>query len=636
MLLAKSKKLINTHFQQLLGNIQPAKQLDYDGLHCIKLIQKQLTTISDEMLSSNFQLLANEVAADPNADVLYRCFAYIREAAARALNMPHYDVQLLAGLAMAKNAIAEMATGEGKTLVATLPACYFALFKKGVHVMTVNAYLAERDCNLMRPLYQQLGLSVGFIRHDLSYEEKRRAYQCDITYGVGSDFGFDYLKDQLEVQTIPNLPLGQEFRTTMRGMSLRKPKLTQRGQEYAIIDEADSVMLDEASSALILSGSSDQLHPYPQPYCLAEQLADSLQKGIDYLIDDTTGAIILLENKQRDLYQCLDRESRLSLVRPWENYIRQALKARHIIKKDEAYIIVDEAIQIVDEFTGRRFEDRTWSEGLHQAVEAKEGLPITCESQSILKITRQRFFNLYKQGKCGMTGTAVGCEKEFKQIFDLSIAAIPLRCGNKRKVLPTLFFANEKSKQQAIIDFVEQIHKVGQPVLLGTRSIKQSEEMAQYLVEKGYKVDLLNAKQDEQEAELISQAGQVGKITIATNMAGRGSDIPLSAKVKELGGLTVIVSEPHLSNRVDRQLIGRCARQGNPGLAIMFVSAEDELFKHSASLKSVIQRQHASHSEELNTLLLKLQHHLDYDAYQQRLKLFRYNRWVEKLMAKIS
>lgn len=637
MLLAKSKVVIQQRFEHVFAQFVQTEELDQHGLDLIKEHQQLLVELSDNELSERFLLLADQLQEDSVSvdDVLYRCFAFVREAAARAMKMPHYDVQLLAGMAMCRNAIAEMATGEGKTLVATLPACYFALFRQGVHVMTVNAYLAERDCQLMRPLYELLGLTVGHIRHDMSYTEKKQAYQCDITYGVGSDFGFDYLKDQLEIQSMPDLPLGHQFRASMRGLALGKPKLVQRGQQYAIIDEADSVMLDEASSALILSGSSNEQHPFPQPYYAAKELADSLQRGVDYLIDETTGAIILLEHDQQDLYRNLTRESRLSLVRPWENYIKQALKALHIVRKDESYIVVDGKVQIVDEFTGRRFEDRSWSEGLHQAVEAKENMMITCESQSILKITRQRFFNLYTQGKCGMTGTAIGCEKELKQIFDLSVVAIPLRCGNKRKVLPTRFFANQAEKHQAIIRFVEQIHTSGQPILVGTRSIKQSEELAEQLVDKGLKVNLLNAKQDQHEAELIAQAGKKGKVTIATNMAGRGSDIPLSDKVKQLGGLVVVVSEPHLSNRVDRQLVGRCARQGNPGLAIMFVSAEDELLKHSVSLKNNIE-QHGLSDDELHSLLLKLQFKLDHDAYQGRLKLFRYNKWVEKLLEKIS
>ncbi|MGH1428672.1 MAG: preprotein translocase subunit SecA [Arenicella sp.] len=613
-----------------------------------RLIQKIRTKFSDyeslkdDEIASQMTQLRIAVDQTPHQETVVACFALVMQASTRTLGMTHYDVQLNAGLSMIEKTIAEMATGEGKTLVATLPASFFALYGKGVHVMTVNAYLAERDCLLMKPVYELLGLTVGFIRFDIDDDKKRLAYGCDITYGVGTDFGFDYLKDQLKIQNSAKQPLGRGFHAKLKGLEFVKPQTVLRKHAYAIVDEADSVMLDEASSSLILSSGSDDPHPYPRIYTSANDIALSLKKDEHYIIHPQTQAIHLVEDSRPLWEEALDRDNRLQLVRSWQQYILQALKAHHSVLIDEAYIIEDGEIQIVDEYTGRRFSDRKWSDGLHQAVEAKEGLQITQESQSMLKIPRQQFFALY-EGVCGMTGTALGCEREFKSIFNLSVVAIPPNKPNKRRVLPTRFFATEKAKDEAVLAIIQKATKKGNPILVGTRTIQKSERLVELIKQlpidnNATTVQLLNARNDKEEAELIADAGRAKTITIATNMAGRGSDIPLTPESEALGGLFVIVSEPHLSNRVDRQLIGRCARQGDPGIAISFVSAEDELVGHDLSLKKKIQAlsQKAQCSKELEKKIFQLQFSLDQQAYQSRYKLFKYNSWLASILEKIS
>jgi len=402
-------------------------------------------------------------------------------------------------------------------------------------------------------------------------------------------------------------------------------------------------MLDEASSSLILSSGSDQAHPFPEIYQKAHEVASSLSEDVHFSIDSKLNSVTLFEANKDDWELALGRTLRLLLVRPWQMYILQALKAQHCVHLDDAYIIQESAIEIVDQFTGRRSSDRKWSEGLHQAIEAKEGLTITLESQSMLKIPRQQFFALY-DGVCGMTGTALGCEKEFKVIFNLGVIGIPPNKANRRRLFETRFYATNQEKNQAIIKTVEKISKKSNPILIGTKTISASETFY-HLIESSdtlndVTLQMINAKNDAEEAELVAKAGELNTITIATNMAGRGTDIPLSDAADEAGGLFVIVSEPHLSNRVDRQLIGRSARQGDPGYAMTFVSAEDELLEHDESLrKRILQLSHAQQTHEnpaLEKMRLALQYSIDQKAFASRLKLFKYNQWLGELLEKIS
>ena len=639
--------LVKAGFQRFLS--QSSKRTisakHYKMIRQIRAEYKRYEQTTDIDLETVFHQLSDEDRDEKSEEfsekTTCKLFALVMLAATRAVGMTPYDVQIAAGLAMIEKNIVEMATGEGKTLVATLPASYFALLKKGVHVMTVNAYLAKRDCELMKPVYALLGLSVGYVSHDMDDAFKKQAYKCDITYGVGTDFGFDYLKDQLKLQRMPKLHLGHGFQSKMKGLALTKPDVVQRKHAYTIVDEADSVMLDEASSSLILSTGSDQAHPFPEVYQKANEVAQNLVEGVHFEIDTKKSGVTLFNVQTEDWELALSRELRMLLVRPWQMYVLQALKAHKAIHIDDAYIIEQDKIEIVDEYTGRRFSDRKWSEGMHQAVEAKEGLTITQESQSMLKIPRQQFFALY-EGVCGMTGTALGCEQEFKVIFNLGIVGIPPNKKNRRELFETQFFATEKEKNAAIVKTVEKVCRKGNPILIGTKTIHSTEKLKQLIndsmVDEKTTIQLLNAKNDQEEAELVSKAGMENTVTIATNMAGRGTDIPLSQNAYEAGGLFVIVSEPHLSNRVDRQLIGRSARQGDPGFAMSFMSAEDELFEHNSALQKKI-RDSAGKQEsfpELEKSRLALQFSLDQKAFESRYKLFKYNEWINGLLEKIS
>lgn len=612
----------------------------------MKRINRQAPTLRalpDRKLAERFQALKPEVSrlsengqTTPDDMLIERAFPLIREAGRRALGMEHYDVQLHAGIVMVRGGVAEMATGEGKTLVATLPASLFALWGRGVHVMTVNAYLARRDVELMRPVYSLLGLSVGHIETNMPEAQKRNAYCSDITYGVGNDFGFDYLRDQLVLQSLPVTAIGSSYLETLRGKSPSVRRAIQGKLAFAVVDEADSVMIDEASTSLILSGSSGQAHPHPEPYLLAFSVAANFQEGEHYQFDSVERIVTLTEKAVHQGLASLDRDTRFKLTRPWEAYISKAIYARLLSERDVDYIVKDGKVQIIDAATGRRFEDRTWSGGLHQAVEAKEGLVITEESAARLKMSRQRFFGLYER-LCGMTGTAFGCEQEFTKFFDMKVGAVPLHRPSKRRVLPLRFFDNRQSKWNAILAEVRRIHRTGAPVLVGTQSVRDSEHLAERLAETGLVARVLNARYDDEEAELVAQAGKQHAITVATNMAGRGTDIPVVKEVCELGGLFVILTEPHVSHRIDRQLIGRCARQGQPGTAVVFSCTEDHLFV-TAGFKhwSGMRLGDSWLTEKLNGKIRSLQARLDQDAFMSRTQLLRQDNWKESLIRKLS
>jgi len=602
-----------------------------------------LKTVSDSVIKENFDELkpkAQSIVLDEkntlSDDLIIQGFANIKQASWRTLKMAHHDVQLLAGISMVRGNIAEMATGEGKTLVATLPASLFALWGQGVHVMTVNAYLAQRDFETMSPVYELLGLSANFIATRMPDTEKAKAYRSDITYGVGNDFGFDYLRDQLRLQSRPQRRIGSTFQTRLRGASIAKHAATQRGHAFAVIDEADSVMIDEASSALILSGSSGQAHPRPEPYILASKVSSQLTEGEHYLVDIKTRRIQFSPKGVQLMIGYLDRETKNSLVRPWESYVANALSAKHFFFLDIEYLVIDDSIQIVDAFTGRRFEDRTWSEGLHQAVESKEQVTITEESQSMLSISRHHFFRLY-QHRCGMTGTAVGCEDELDQIFGMGVKRIPLHKDSQRKYDPLVFFDTTEDKWDGVVEQVKKINELGAPVLVGTQSVHESEELSKRLVAEGIFNNVLNARNDEAEAELVAEAGKRKAVTVATNMAGRGTDIPLNPQVRLLGGLYVIITEPNRSRRIDRQLIGRCARQGDPGIARIFCCKEDAIFEETNSLKwTTLRKDGGWDFDAIAEYVLALQQRNDIADFQKRLNMMSHSQWKEGLISKIS
>ncbi len=486
-------------------------------------------------------------------------FAVVREASKRVLNMRHYDVQLIGGLALTEGHIAEMPTGEGKTLVASLPSYVRALEGKGVHVITVNDYLAQRDYDQIGQIHRFLGLTVGINLPMMDPEAKKQAYLADITYGVGTEFGFDYLRDNMA----PSLE-----------------ERVQRPYHFAIIDEVDSVLIDEAKTPLIIAGkmaADESLHQ------VAAMLAKRFKLDVDFEFDEETKATSLTETGIEKVEAAFGVENLYDLEhQTLYHYVIQAVRAHVIFELDVDYIISDEQkIELVDMFTGRIMEGRTLSDGLHQAIEAKEGVPITDENKAQAQITIQNYFRMYPK-LSGMTGTAKTQEKEFLEVYNMNVVQVPTNRPKIRIDQPDKVFETKKQKYVAMAKEVKRRHEKGQPVLVGTTSILQSEDVAKYLDAEGLKYNLLNAKSVEQEVQLISEAGQLGRITVATNMAGRGTDIQLGEGAQEVGGLFVLGTEKHESRRIDNQLRGRSGRQGDPGETQFFLSLEDDMFRRFA------------------------------------------------------
>jgi preprotein translocase subunit SecA len=498
------------------------------------------------------------------------------EAMRRARNITLYDVQLIAAMAMSRRCIAQMQTGEGKTFVALTASLYLAMAGRGVHVITPNVYLAERDFKLASGVAGVLGLSAALLPERTDAVQKTPAYDADITYGTGHEFGFDYLRDQLTLRQQAQHRLGERLLHHLDSPSTSRRLTMQRGLSYAVIDEADSVLIDDASSPLVLSFGSNESAPDTDAHLTARALALALKQGDDFRLDAATGRAILTEAGVRRCHASDVAIPVLQLVRPWTEYVQQALRAMFLFRRDVHYVIQNDEVRIVDETTGRIFEDRSWQDGLHQAIEASQGLKITAEKQSVAQVTRQRFFRLYEH-LSGMTGTAIGCERELQDVYQLEVEEIPLRVASRRKLLSTRFFSTSSARHQAVLESAVACRDQGRAVLIGTRSIADSELLELGLQDRAIPVQLLNGLQNADEAEIISAAGQPGAITIATNLAGRGTDISLHESVKECGGLHVIVTECQTSGRMDRQLIGRCGRQGDPGSAQVFASAEDTL-----------------------------------------------------------
>ncbi|HIW32872.1 MAG TPA: preprotein translocase subunit SecA, partial [Candidatus Paenibacillus intestinavium] len=487
--------------------------------------------------------------------ILPEAFATVREASKRVLKMRHFDVQLLGGMVLHEGKIAEMKTGEGKTLVATLPVYLNALAGKGVHVITVNGYLAERDSILMGELYNFLGLTVGCNLHGLTHAQKQEAYACDITYGTNNEFGFDYLRDN---------------------MVLYKEQMVQRPLFFAIIDEVDSILVDEARTPLIISG---QAAKSTELYDAAQRLVTRMVPEEDFTIDVKLRSVMLTEAGVTKGERAFGIDNLFDHANVTINHhIQQALKANNIMKRDVDYVVENEEVIIVDEFTGRLMAGRRYSEGLHQAIEAKEGLKVQNESMTLATITFQNYFRMYRK-LGGMTGTAKTEEEEFLKIYGLDVIQVPTNRSMIRKDLPDVVYKTIKGKFKAVVDEIVERHKTNQPVLVGTISIENSEVLAEMLKRRGVQHKVLNAKFHAEEAEIITRAGQPGSVTIATNMAGRGTDILLGDNVADIGGLHIIGTERHESRRIDNQLRGRAGRQGDPGSSQFYLSLEDELMR---------------------------------------------------------
>ena len=522
----------------------------------INELEDEISRLSDEELAGKTlefkDKLNNGATLD---DIMVPAFAVVREVARRKVNMRPFDVQLIGAIVLHEGKIAEMKTGEGKTLVATMPAYLNALTGEGVHIVTVNDYLAKRDRYWMGPVYEALGLKVGLLQHDSSPAERRDAYNSDITYGTNTEFGFDYLRDN---------------------MALSRDELVQRGFNYAIVDEVDSILIDEARTPLIISGVADK--PTRLYYQFA-QIARNLIRDMDYTVDEKLKTVILTEAGVRKVEKMLNIDNLYEVGDiDYPSYLMAALKAKELFKKDVDYVIKDGEVIIVDEFTGRLMYGRRYSDGIHQAIEAKEGLKIRQEAHTLAYITLQNYFRMYKK-LAGMTGTAATEADEFLKIYGLEVIVVPTHKPMIRIDYPDAVYKTEKAKVRAIINEIAELYKMRRPVLVGTRSIEKSELLSSMLKRLGIPHQVLNAKYHEKEAEIIANAGQKGSVTIATNMAGRGVDIVLGDGVVELGGLHIIGTERHESRRIDNQLRGRAGRQGDPGSSRFYISLEDELMR---------------------------------------------------------
>ncbi len=531
--------------------------------------------------TEKLSLLARNQRGTTDPKLLALAAGAVTESVRQTLGLQLFDVQLHAGIVIACGAVAEMQTGEGKTLAGVLPAYVHALRGRGVHVATTNAYLADRDRNELSPVFSRLGMTTGLLVEDASTEQTQTAYRADVTYGTGHAFGFDFLRDQLVLSHNESQRTGSETYDRIHGRAAES-KLRQRPLYAAIVDEIDHVLIDDAVSPLILSGSSQGLAPDAEVHQQAQVAAGKLNCDRDYHIDTNRRTIELTDQGFHAAYNVDAIATHPDLVRPWHEYVILALRAKHLFHRDIHYVITDEDVQIVDESTGRIFEDRSWSDGLHQAVLAAENLAITPENCSLAKITRQRFYRHYEV-LGGMTGTASGCEHEFASVYGLAVCRVPLRIQSKRRIERMRLLDCQQSKFQAIADEAQQLYDCGRAVLIGTLNIAQSRAIARELQARHLAFQLLNGVQDAEEAAIIALAGRPRSITVATNLAGRGTDIKLDALVRQAGGLHVIVSEHHALTRVDRQLIGRCARCGDPGSARFYLASDDGLFREQAA-----------------------------------------------------
>ena len=555
-----------------------------------KIVEQQINPLEDGLKKLSDSSLANKTnefkarlaKGETLDDILPEAFAVVREASRRVLGMRHFDVQLIGGIVLHRGNIAEMCTGEGKTLVATAPVYLNALEGKGVHVITVNDYLAKRDSEWMGQVYKFLGLSVGLIVHDLDFQQRKIAYNSDITYGTNNEFGFDYLRDNMVTSL---------------------DQMVQRPLHYCLIDEVDSILIDEARTPLIISGPGQKS---TDNYYVMAKLVPQLKKDEDYTIDEKQKTVAPTEAGVAKMEKMLHVENLYDAENLELNHLFvQALRAQTMMQRDKDYVVKDGEVVIVDEFTGRLMYGRRYSDGLHQAIEAKEGLEVQRESQTLATITFQNYFRMYDK-LAGMTGTAKTEEQEFIKIYGLPVIQIPTNKPIQRKDLPDVVFKTKRGKYRAVVKEVERRHATGQPILIGTTSIEQSEELSHMLDAAKIPHSVLNAKYHEKEAAIVALAGQKGAVTIATNMAGRGTDIQLGDGVAELGGLAIIGTERHESRRIDNQLRGRAGRQGDPGSSQFFLSLEDDLLRifGGDNIKKFMEKMGLDEDEPINSRMV--------------------------------
>jgi len=581
----RSILMFNKFFDRLFNgsnerDIKKMRQLVEEKINPQESALKKLSDSSLANKTNEFK--ARLAKGETLDDILPDAFAVIREASRRVLGMRQFDVQLIGGIILHRGNIAEMGTGEGKTLVATAPVYLNALEGKGAHVITVNDYLAKRDSEWMGQVYKFLGLSVGLIVHDLDFEQRKIAYNSDITYGTNNEFGFDYLRDNM----VSSLD-----------------QMVQRPLHYCLIDEVDSILIDEARTPLIISGPGQKS---TDNYYVMSKLVPQLKLGEDYTIDEKQKTVAPTEVGVSKMEKMLKVDNLYDTDNLELNHLFvQALRAQAMMERDRDYVVKDGEVVIVDEFTGRLMYGRRYSDGLHQAIEAKEGLQVQRESQTLATITFQNYFRMYDK-LAGMTGTAKTEEQEFIKIYGLEVFQVPTNRPVQRKDLPDVIFKTKRGKYRAVVREIERRHATGQPMLIGTTSIEQSEQLSHMLKEAGIVHNVLNAKYHELEAQIVAQAGQKGQVTIATNMAGRGTDIVLGEGVSELGGLAIIGTERHESRRIDNQLRGRAGRQGDPGSSQFFLSLEDDLLRifGGDNIKKFMEKMGLEEDEEIRSSMV--------------------------------
>ncbi|MCR5719050.1 MAG: preprotein translocase subunit SecA [Lachnospiraceae bacterium] len=617
------EKIFGTHSERELKRIYPI-------VDKIESLRTDMQALSDEQLKGKTEEFKNRLSQGETLDdILPEAYAVVREAAKRVLNMEHFRVQLIGGIVLHQGRIAEMRTGEGKTLVSTLPAYLNALTGKGVQVVTVNDYLAKRDRDWMGQVHEFLGLTVGVVLNSMSQKERQDAYNCDITYVTNNELGFDYLRDN---------------------MAIYKEQLVLRDLNYCIIDEVDSVLIDEARTPLIISGQSGKSTAL---YEACDILAKRMVRGEDVGELSKMDAIMGIEQKETGDFIVNEKDKTINLTAQGVGKVEQffhisnfadaenleiqhniilALRAHNLMARDKDYVVKDDEVLIVDEFTGRIMPGRRYSDGLHQAIEAKEKVKVKKESKTLATITFQNFFNLYSK-KCGMTGTALTEENEFREIYGMDVVSIPTNLPIARKDLNDAVYLTKKEKLDAIVNAVVEAHATGQPILVGTITIEASEELSKRLSKHGIQHKVLNAKFHEMEAEIVAEAGVHGAVTIATNMAGRGTDIKLDDEARKAGGLKIIGTERHESRRIDNQLRGRAGRQGDPGESKFYISLEDDLMRlfGSESFRNLMGKMGLPEGQELEHPMLtknieKAQKKIEANNFGIRKNLLEYDR----------
>lgn len=618
-----------------------ARWVDY--LPLIASYEPKLMEMADDQIrKEGLSLRYRARSGEPLAKIMPEAFALVREAGRRTINMRHYDVQLLGGIAVFHRSIVEMQTGEGKTLTATAPMFLYSLAGRGTQLATVNDYLAKRDADWMGPIYRAVGMSVGVIQTQQQTAQRAQAYACDITYGTAKEFGFDFLRDRLLLRRI------REGQNDLIGSMLEDrrssgDKPVQRDPYFALVDEADSILIDEARTPLIISAvptEAEKIEVATYRWCAS--MTGEFVEDEDFEFDNDKKSVELTK-KGRGKVRLLEKPRDLDTVGMFDMYtfIERAIKVQREFTLDRQYVVRDGEIVIVDEFTGRLSEGRKWRDGIHQALEAKEGIEVTVATGQAARVTVQDFFLRY-ENLAGMTGTAAASARELKKIYRCNFIPVPTNKPPRRTPMPTQVYGTSDEKYRAIVSEIADMHAIGRPILIGTRSIDKSLTLAQLLDEKGIEYQILNAYHVEEEAGIVERAGQVGRVTVSTNMAGRGTDIRLGDGVEEMGGLFVICTEMHESARIDRQLIGRCGRQGDPGSYRQFLALDDELIlsgfgpKAKKKYAAMGEKTPSRRFDSLEKLFKRAQRKVERKHFRQRKALMYFEKQRKKMQREMG